>query len=100
MLWKMWVHYSGKPLVVEADTCDEAFRLAREVDPDYCTAQPMDEREAEEYKDIAMREHLECRNVAEEWGEFECSECGMYADFGSDLHMVNVCPHCRREIMR
>jgi len=67
MLWKMWIHYGDDPLVVEADTMDEAMRAARRVHPDYCTAQPMDEHEAEEYRDIAMREHLECHNVAEEW---------------------------------
>lgn len=50
MYWKMWIHYGDTPLVVEADTCDEAFRLAREVDPDYSATQPMDEKEVEKYR--------------------------------------------------
>lgn len=49
MLWKMWTHYGDIPLVVEADTLDEAMRAARRVHPDYCTAQPMDDREAAEF---------------------------------------------------
>ena len=50
MLWKMWIKYGDSPLVVEADTMDEAMRAARKVHPDYCTAQPMDEKEVEEYR--------------------------------------------------
>ena len=40
-----------------------------------------------------------CENVAKGWGEFECSECGMYLDVGSDLHHVNVCPDCSRKVV-
>ena len=42
----------------------------------------------------------ECENVAKRWGEFECSECGMYADFGSDLHRVSTCPQCAKAVKR
>lgn len=49
MLWKMWVHYGDKPLVVEADSLDEALRAARRIDPDYCAAQPMTDQEDVEF---------------------------------------------------
>ena len=39
-----------------------------------------------------------CENIAEHWGEFLCSECGMYADFGSDIHRVSTCPHCGKAV--
>ena len=39
-----------------------------------------------------------CENKAKSWGEFECSECGFYADFGSDLHRVNRCPDCGKTV--
>lgn len=45
MYWKMWKRYGEKPLVVEADNMDEAFKKARELDDGYCSAQPMDEKE-------------------------------------------------------
>ena len=40
----------------------------------------------------------ECENVSMHWGEFECSACGMWADFGSDLHRVRVCPNCGKAV--
>lgn len=40
----------------------------------------------------------ECKNIAKSFGEFECSECGMYADFGSDLHRVKSCPDCGKVV--
>ena len=39
-----------------------------------------------------------CENKAKSWGEFECSECGFYADFGSDLHRVRFCPDCGKVV--
>ena len=42
----------------------------------------------------------ECENIAKNWGEFECSECGFYADFGSDLHRVRSCPDCGKAVKR
>lgn len=42
----------------------------------------------------------ECENKAKSWGEFECSECGFYADFGSDLHRVRLCPDCGKAVKR
>lgn len=49
MYWKMWIGCDPDTLiVVEADTLDEAFREAREVDRGYSTAQPMTDEEARE----------------------------------------------------
>ena len=49
MYWKMWIGCDPDTLiVVEADTLDEAFREAREVDRGYSTAQPMTDDEAME----------------------------------------------------
>lgn len=42
----------------------------------------------------------ECENVAEGWGVFECSGCGFYADFGSDLHRARICPDCGKAVKR
>lgn len=49
MYWKMWYgRQSDTLIVVEADTLDEAMRKAREIDRDYCAAQPMTDEEARE----------------------------------------------------
>lgn len=42
----------------------------------------------------------ECENIAKNRGEFECSECSFYADFGSDLHRVRSCPDCGKAVKR
>lgn len=46
--------------------------------------------------EVKLHEGVErtCKNKAKEWGAFECSECDFFADFGSDLHRVNLCPDC------
>ena len=49
MYWKMWIGCDpDTPIVVEADTMDEAFREALEVDWRYDAAQPMTDEEAYE----------------------------------------------------
>ena len=55
--------------------------------------------EAEAIEAWNSRAERTCENAAKSWGEFECSVCGMYADFGSDLHRVNVCPNCESKVI-
>lgn len=38
-------------------------------------------------------------NVARSWGNFKCSECGMYGDFGNDLYRVRFCPECGKAVV-
>ena len=56
MFWKMTRYDSTKyptdtiKIVVDAPNCDVAFRVARMVHPDYSGAQPMTDKEYNEYK--------------------------------------------------
>ncbi len=56
MFWKMTrydvsrYHTDINQIVVDAQNCDVAFRVARRVHPEYSSAQPMTDREYEEYR--------------------------------------------------
>lgn len=55
MFWKMTrydvsrYHTDINRIVVDAPNCDVAFRVARRIHPDYSAAQPMTDKEYEEY---------------------------------------------------